>query len=158
MKLKTLTIFFFLFYLNLTENSVIAGGPSDQPSPPSPSPPNKDKLCANECFRNGQRLTSSNGKFSLVIMTVSEGGAIYVNNNETGLLTKLIYVSDPCSVEICIDSGLKLKVTACGRIIYQLQLSEGDCLQITDDGRVIIVDKNGKEVMEIWQIPIPIKL
>jgi hypothetical protein len=154
MKLKTLTILCFLFCLNLTEYTVLAGGPSP-PSPPSPSPSNKDKLCSSECLRNGQKLTSKNGKFSLVI---TEGGAIYVINNETGQITNRIYGGDtPCPVEICIDpTGLKLKVTACGITIYELQffIDGPACIQITDDGRVIIVDKNGNEVAEIFRVPI----
>jgi hypothetical protein len=151
MKLKTLTILCFLFCLNLTENSVSAGGPSP-PSPPSPSSSNKDKLCPSECLRNGQKLTSKNGKFSLVI---TEGGAILVINNETGQITNRIYVgSFPCPVEICIDPNGKLKVTACGVIIYERQFPPGSCLQITDDGRVIIVDKDGNEIMEVFRDPI----
>jgi hypothetical protein len=153
MKLKTLTILCFLFCLNLTENSVSAGGPSDPKSDP-PSPPIKDKLCPSECLRNGQKLTSRNGKFSLVI---TAGGAIHVINNETGQITNRIYVGNfSCPVEICIDPNGKLKVTACGVIIYQEQFPPGSCLQITDDGRVIIVDKDGNEVMEIFKVPINI--
>jgi hypothetical protein len=151
MKLKTLTILCFLFCLNLTENTVSAGGPSDPKSDP---PPNKDQLCLSECLRNGQKLTSRNGK---ILLLITERGAINVINIETGLLMKSIFGSNfPCPVEICIDPNGKLKVTACGVIIYEVQIPPGSCLQITDDGRVIIADKDGKEVMEVFKVPIGI--
>jgi hypothetical protein len=148
MRLKTLALLFSFFHLNLTENSVLAGGPID------PSPSNNDKLCRGECLRNGEQLTSRNGKFSLVI---TEGGAVYVINNETEQITNWIYGGiPPCPVEICFDpSALKLYITTCGVITFQrnLIILGPGCLQITDDGRVIIVDKDGKEVGEIFNNP-----